>query len=87
MYACVFVLKLLFVSFSGRTYLQVGQERCSQQICETGLFNKIEMYKFVSPVSTASREVANVTERQKPNTQLYGVKELVFLSVCQNWTL
>ena len=37
------------VSFSGRTYLQVGQERCSQQICETGLLNKIENYKLFIP--------------------------------------
>ena len=34
------------------------------------------------PANEASREVANLTERKKLHTPVYGVKEFVCLSVC-----
>ena len=40
-----------------------------------------------TPVSEASREVANLTERKNPHTPVYGVKEFVCLSVCMLQTL
>ena len=36
---------------------------------------------YYSPVSKASREVANLTKRKNPHNPLYGVKEFVCLSV------
>ena len=34
---------------------------------------------FYPPVSEASREVANLTERKNPHTPVYGVKENLLL--------
>ena len=39
------------------------------------------------PVSEASREVVNLTERKNLHTPVYGVKEFVCLSVCLCKTL
>ena len=39
------------------------------------------MSEHYPPVSEASREVANLTERKNQNTPVYGVKESVCLSV------
>ena len=36
---------------------------------------------MLSPVSEASREVANLTERKNTHPPVYGVKEFVCLSV------
>ena len=36
---------------------------------------------YYPPVSEASREVANLTERKNQHTPVYGVKEFVCLSV------
>ena len=42
--------------------------------------------QFFPPGSEASREVANLTERKNSHTTVYGVKELVCLSVCPSVT-
>ena len=41
-----------------------------------------EVEQLLSLASEASREVANLTERNYPHTPVYGVKEFVRLSVC-----
>ena len=40
------------------------------------------MFFYNLPVTEASKEVANLTERKNPHTPVYGVKEFVCLSVC-----
>ena len=40
------------------------------------------LFLIYPPASQGSREAANLTERKNPCSPVYGVKELVCLSVC-----
>ena len=43
------------------------------------------MFESYPPMSEASREVANLTERKNQHAPVYGIKEFVCLSVMWTW--
>ena len=45
---------------------------------------QVNITKFYTPASEARKEEANLTERKNLHTPVYGVKEFVCLSVCQD---
>ena len=56
----------------------------ASSICKgIGIHHIYSVWLFIyPPASEASREVENLTERKNPHTLVYGINELVCLSVC-----